>query len=102
MSEPTQLLFPLSFDVKGQAATVQQESSEAHTNGAFNVAVCPQGFRDDSPEFGIADQSFAQVPLDLEALRQQIERWEPNANLTLEEVEELLGPAFRKVTIEVS
>ena len=101
MSEATQLLFPLAFDVKGQAATVLQESSGAHTNGAFNVAVCSQGFREDSPEFGIEDQSFRQVPLDLEVLREQIERWEPAASLSLSEVEELV-PAFRKVTIEVS
>lgn len=102
MSEATQLTFPLSFNSKGQAATVAQDSSVAHTNGAFNVAVCPRGFRDDSPEFGISDQSFSQVPLELELLKAQIEQWEPLAALTLSETEELLGPMFRKVTVEVS
>jgi len=99
--EPTHLTFPYAVNAKGIAATAIQDSEAEIANCVFNVASCIQGFREDSPEFGIADQTFQNIPLDLEALNEQITRWEPRADLTLSEQEEALNTAIRQITIEV-
>lgn len=100
MPEAVHLLSPLAFSNKGIATTVVQGPDKA--NCVFNIASCIEGEREDSPTFGIADQTFSLVPLDLEALKEQIARWEPRASqMSLLETEEAAVPAFRRVSIEV-
>lgn len=65
--------------------TVEQGSEENIAGNVYNVAVCPQGFRDDLPEFGVPSLLWQRMPLDLTGLQQALARWEPQADLTLEQ-----------------
>jgi hypothetical protein len=99
MSEPVHLASPMAFNVKGYAKTVQQDSSQDREDRAYNVCVCVQGTREDSPSFGIPDETFTIVPLDLGPLRAAIEQWAAMP-VTLEESEEAFA-ASRQVLVEV-
>lgn len=102
MSEPLQLSSPFTFSSKGIEATLIQDTPEEIANCVYNIALCTEGEREDSPTFGIADQTFSLVPLDLQALKEQVARWEPRASqMSLLETEEAAVPAFRRVSIEV-
>lgn len=95
------LASPFSFNAKGIAHTVEQDSPEDHRTRAYNVVVCPIGFRDDLPEYGIPELLFSRVPLDTEALKTAIERWAEIEEVSATEAEEIFQSADRKVTVEV-
>jgi hypothetical protein len=99
MTEAAHLASPMSFNTRGFAATVQQDSAQDHLDRAVNVCVCVQGTREDSPSFGIPDETFTIVPLDLGPLRAAIEQWAAMP-VTLEESEEAFA-ASRRVLVEV-
>jgi len=92
---------PFAFSAKGVVNVTEQDSQQEISDCIFNVASCFENFREDLPEFGIPDLTFEQIPLNLEALQAALNRWEPRAELTLEETEELMNPAARAVSIEV-
>ena len=92
---------PLTFNGKGVAGTVVQGTNGEIANCVLNIVSCIQGFREDSPEYGIPDETFTTVPLDPEALATAIGRWEPRAELTVTELEELGNPANRRMNVQV-
>ena len=98
MAEPVHLSSPLTFNSKGVAETLVQDSPAEIQNCVYDIVLCTIGEREDNPEFGIADQTFTNVPLDLEAMREQIATFEPRAELSLAEAEELI-PSRRRVSI---
>lgn len=82
--------FELPFRFVGspaKAAVDEQDSIEEIAGCVYAVMVCPLGFRAELPEFGIADPTFRQQPLDLEELAVPIELWEPRAQTILADVE---------------
>jgi phage baseplate assembly protein W len=99
--EPVHLASPMSFSAKGVAKTVVQGSSEEITSCVLNTVLCEEGFREDLPEFGVPSLLFQTVPLQLAPFEAAIKRWEPRAELTLEELENLI-PADRTVVVNIS
>src|SRR3954454_10550090 len=65
------------------------ETAVYDQDGVDEIATCveviirtPIGFRDELPEFGTpGDVVFMQTPLDLEAAKGAVSRWEPRANV---------------------
>jgi hypothetical protein len=89
-----------TFDAKGRSVVVEQDSEGDLIARAKNVAVCPQGFREDNPDFGIPQLLFRNVPLDVSAVQNEIARW---ADLSLSVTEsEGVEAALRKVLVEVT
>jgi hypothetical protein len=101
MSEPVHLTSPFTFNNRGIASVQIQDSPEEHRTRAYNVVVCPIGFRDDLPEYGIPELLFSRVPLDVESLKTAIERWAEIEKVSASEAEEIFQSADRKVTVEV-
>lgn len=98
-SPPVSLASPLTFTKHG-AKTVEQESEQNIEECAFRVAVFPEGYREDLPEYGIPDLLFSSVPLDLALVEEAIRRWEPRAELESSEMAAGIARA-RDVIIEV-
>jgi hypothetical protein len=100
MAEPVHLAQPFVIGAKG-AAVVPQDSPEDKAACVYRIAVCPEGFREDDPSFGIPELAFQTVPLDLTAAEDAIERLEPRAELQTSEQAEAMNQAIRIVTMEV-
>lgn len=85
---------PVHLDVpftitKAGAKTVEQGSGADIAASTLNVCVCTEGFREDSPLYGIPELPFHNVPLDLALLEEAVRRWEPEASG--EAVEQAMG-----------
>ena len=66
--------FPAHFAFTADGvATVEQDSPEDVAACVFRTAVCPIGWREDTPEFGIRSPLFKTVPLELDALQELLE-----------------------------
>ena len=81
---------------------VEQGSPEEIAACIFNICVCEEGFREDRPEFGIPPLLFQTLPLNTEALKVQINRFEPRATLTVTAEAEAMTAAQQKITVEAS
>ena len=95
------LASPMVFGANGAAKTVEQGSPADLRTLAYNVCVCPVGFRQDLPEYGIPDLLFSRVPLSIEGVKQAVERW-AGVTATVSEAEEALQAADRRIELEVS
>jgi hypothetical protein len=83
----------------GGVETVEQGSLQNQQDNIYNIAVCPQGFRDDLPEFGIPSLVWQTLPLDLGALEESLHRYEPAADLTLEQHRTAIAEAAVTVAV---
>jgi hypothetical protein len=92
--------FPYNFNAKGQSVVVEQDSPGDLLARAANVAVCPVGFREDNPEYGIPSLLFQTVPLDIHGTQEAIARW-AELSLQVSEHAEALRQATRIITAEV-
>lgn len=85
---------------KGGAVTVEQDTNEDIAACVYRVAVCPEGFREDLPEFGVPELAFQTVPLDLLTYQDSLSHWEPRADPeTVEEAQALTEQQARNVTV---
>jgi len=101
MSEtPEHLAVPFTITKTG-AATVEQDTPEDVTGCVYNVAVCPEGFREDQPSFGVPELAWQAVPLDLPTYEAAIQFWERRAALESSEMADGIQRA-RQVSLEVS
>jgi hypothetical protein len=99
---PTHFGSPFAFNTEGAANVVIQATPPNILANTFNVCVCPEGFREDLPEFGIPQLEFQTVPLQLTGLEEAVNRWEPRANPQLtERAAALTTQAERTLTMEV-
>ena len=86
------------FTIGRDGTAVADQGSERNiTTNIYNIAVCPQGFRDELPGFGLPDVTFHMMPLDLDALQHAIQAWEPAANLNIEEHRTAVGEAELRI-----
>lgn len=90
--EPVHFAAPFSIGRAG-TATVEQGSAENVADNIYNIAVCPQGERDDNPQFGIPEITFKKMPVDLTGLEEALRKYEPEADLTVEQHREGVGRA---------
>ena len=97
--ELPQCAAPFKINKTG-TAVVEQGSEAADAAHVYNVAVCPQGFRDDLPEYGIPPLLWQRLPLDLTSLEQALHRWEPAADLELEQHRSAIATAQITIAVE--
>lgn len=91
-----------TFTIAPKGTQVVEQDSEGDLLArAKNVAVCPQGYREDNPDFGIPPLLFQSVPLDIASVQADIARW-AELDLTVSEHMQGLETAVRTVLAEVS
>jgi predicted component of type VI protein secretion system len=66
------------------AAVNEQDSAEEITDCVYVALVCPQSFRDELPDYGLPDPTFASPLIDVDTIRETVTRWEPRATLQLD------------------
>lgn len=91
---------PFSISATG-AAVVEQDSAADVAACVYRVAVCPQGYREELPSFGIPQLARTPLPLNLPALESAITFWEPRADLAAAEQLEAASEAVG-IELEVS
>jgi len=101
MPEPQHIGPEFLFTAAGRVKTVEQGTPECTAARVFHVAVSPEGFREDSPSFGVPELAFERVPLDLRAFEAAILRSEPEATLSSIERAYSKVTSQREVQIEV-
>ncbi len=89
--------YPFKFNSKGRSVVVEQDSEGDLKARAANVCVCPEGFREDLPEFGLPSLLFWNLPLDIATVQSDVERW-ANLNVTVAEHRKALETAL-EVTV---
>jgi hypothetical protein len=97
---PEHLAVPFTITKTG-AKTNEQGSPADILASAVNVCQCPEGFREDLPQFGRPELLFNAIPLPLSDLSDAIAAWEPEASQTV--VEEAAGrvQSERDIGVEV-
>jgi hypothetical protein len=86
--------FAAPFSITRNGAVVVEQDSQANIQAnIYNIAVCPKGFRDDLPDFGIPDPTFHTMPLDLSGIEEALHKYEPEADLTVAQHREGLAAA---------
>jgi phage baseplate assembly protein W len=95
--------FSSVFDLTANGADVDDQDSIDEIEGCVrNIVLCPVGFRLDQPDFGIQDPTFSAVPIDTQAIKRQVEQWEPRVTADVEDQGARFDPSSRAVTIGVS
>lgn len=93
--------FDLPFRFSGSSvAVVEQDSAEDVANCVEAIVRTPNGTRDDSPEFGLDDQTFLNQNLDSAAILAQIEYQEPRSRLVVESEPDFLDNLIARVSIK--
>jgi len=76
--------FSFPFRFVPPAAVTEQDSLEEVADCCLVILTCPQGFRVELPQFGLPDPTFT-YPLDLNEIREVVERWDDRAVILLNE-----------------
>ena len=92
---------PFRFDASPQAAVVEQDSVEEIAECALAVLLCPLGYRVELPEFGLADPTFSSPEVDVEAVREAVETWEPRAQLLVGAERDAIDQLVERVQVLV-
>jgi phage baseplate assembly protein W len=86
-----------------EAAVYEQDTVDEITGCVEGIIRCPVGFRDELPDFGTpGDVLFSEAPLDLEAAKGAVSRWEPRAGVDYEESGSLFDEAIRNIGIRIT
>jgi hypothetical protein len=80
-------------------SVVEQDSTEEHLAAAAVVACTPRGHRADRPGFGVTQQLFAQGPLDLELLADEILASDSRLDVDADELIDLADATVRTVRL---
>ena len=74
--------FSHPFTISGEAALVDEQHSEEEVRACVaRIVAVEVGTREEAPTFGISDPTFEQAPVDARRLADEINRWEPRAEL---------------------
>jgi phage baseplate assembly protein W len=76
------LAAPFSITASG-AEVVEQNSPEEVESCVRNIIVCPMQYRIEQPSFGVVPVQFQTPPVGPAGLQQQVEAWEPRADLSV-------------------
>lgn len=95
---PLHLAVPFRITKTG-AKTNEQGSPADILASAVNVLECPEGFREDLPQFGRPALLFDTVPLPLADIAATVELWERDATPVV--VEEAMGRVRSERDVEV-
>jgi hypothetical protein len=95
---PVHLAVPFAIGKHG-ARTNEQGSQADILASAVNVVQCPEGFREDLPQFGRPELLFNVTPLPLADLAAAVGLWERDATPVV--VEEAVGRVRSERNVEV-
>jgi hypothetical protein len=98
MSE--RLKWPLQLDPAGRLATVEQDSDDDIRQCVEAILRYRVGDRFDRPEMGMADPTFEELPIDLAAIREVLDRHELRAHVLLTGGDELLDELTAEIRAE--
>lgn len=97
---PARLVWPLTVTAEGNLATVEQDSDDDIRQCIEAIVRYRIGDRYDLPEMGMADPTFEELPIDLSAIREVLERHELRAHVLLEGGDELLEGLIAEIRAE--
>jgi phage baseplate assembly protein W len=83
-------------------ATVDQDTSSEVACCVEAICLFPKGYRAERPDFGIADPTFATLPLETAEVEADVRAWEPRAQLVLEQEDSVRDPGAVRLTIHVT
>lgn len=91
------LKVPLTMGAHG-FETVEQGSIDEVAQCVYAILATPLGSRIDDIDFGLEDPTFDHLPLDTREMLQQVQLYEPDAEVSIvQEIEELAA----RVVVEV-
>ena len=93
--------FPLTFNVNGPGY-VDQNTLEHLASQVYGVLVCPIGYRDDIPAFGIPWPQFTNAPPNTQAIQEAILQWVPSATLDVSSYQDPSSDQFWHIQVTVS
>lgn len=93
--------YPFRFNADGHAAANEQDSEDDILACAIAILKTPLGFRDDLPDFGIAETLFTEGPIDVEEIRAALEMWEERAIFTVMEDPVTLDNLVRLIKVQM-
>jgi hypothetical protein len=79
----------------------EQDSDEEIADCVEAIIRCPVGFREDLPEFGMPEQTFASPSADITAMENAIIAWEPRVQALIAEDLSLMYQALERVGINL-
>lgn len=85
MDDVPHIGLPISVIGDRTYATVQQDTNDEVACCVAAILGFPLGFREDDPDFGITDPTFATRPIDTEEIEQAVETYETRAQLRITE-----------------
>lgn len=94
------LKWPLAVSPTGSLAAVEQDSDDDIEQAIRAILGYRVEDRWDLPEMGMADPSFEEMPVDLSAIREVLDRHEPRAHVLLDGGDELLEDMVTEVRAE--
>jgi hypothetical protein len=92
---------PFRF-VNGELACVDQDSVDDYENQVMAVVLCPVGFRDELPEFGIPEPEFGRIPLDTTGIQAAIDEWVPNSHVDITQQHDAIQEAVSRLTFNLN
>lgn len=95
------LALPLTVSAGGYSS-VQQDTTDELAVCVRTILSFELGSRVERPEFGIADPTFQQRPLDLFDVEQAIDMYEPRAAVSVTEVPDPTDPLATTVRVDVA
>lgn len=102
MDSLPRLALPLRV-VGDRYVSVEQDTLDEVTTCVTCIALFPQGFRDDRPDFGVPSQELSDLPLDAQAVEQAIEAYEPRADVQVTETPyDPTDPLATRLRVQVS
>lgn len=95
--------FALPFRVVGGRAAVNEQDSIDDVAACVRaVLLTHPGERDALPEFGTPDLTFAQLPVDADAIADAVEAWEPRARVLAEDDPDALTDAALRARLTIT
>jgi hypothetical protein len=91
---------PLRY-IKGKATVNNQGSLDDIAARVFNTCVTEPGSLEDSPEFGLPDQTFSEQPINSAKIAQIIQKWVPDSTELVEAKPEQFDEAVVNAGIQV-
>jgi phage baseplate assembly protein W len=94
--------YPFQFNANGRVQVVEQDSEDDIINCVVALIKTPLGFREDLPDYGVADIIFGDGALDTEQIHTAISMWEERADVILTESNITVDQLVRYVSVMVN
>ena len=100
MTDVPHFALPFQFATP-QAAVVEQDTIEDVVACCTAILTCPRGYRVELPDFGLPDPTFQTPGVDLDAIAETLDAWEPRASNVITEHPDVLDELVRHVQVSV-